>query len=489
MIEKQNTTTFEAWWNTQPKFRSKAELARAVGTNRVSVRHWISGVTFPRDEYCDKLFEITQLNCFSPSEREAAREEHERMIPAEVKAARSSTYRANAELFRRRALASWRKRRERQRRLVTRAELDELRRDPRKRKNVCRNCGEILQDVGPHLRPAHKLTVAEYKEKWGFLRSRNATRSESTQEKQSAAMKRIRHQPPKWTRSLLPAAQAASLRTNRRGTARLEERLKARGKRLAARPQHWKRLREGDVVTDARIAQMRLASKSVPEIGVAVGLSLAATFNRLRRMGFPPRARVFLHGEPVGWRQFHALCSDFGLAEGEAARRLRMTVGWLGREPKPKRKGESLSPALAKKVVRLRAELLADYRHKPATRDRGGRPKQLAPTERAELPAKYDALRADLKAFRRWLLENPTAPRGAAWTWLCERFRAGAMRTLQFWPQFFAWLQKDYRLDTFRRAAWVPRDVAIQFLAGDYGASENVITYILEHQQANPPES
>jgi len=40
--------------------------------------------------------------------------------------------------------------------------------------------------------------------------------------------------------------------------------LNARGQRLAARPQLWKHTRDGDVVTDARIAQMRLAGKTDP---------------------------------------------------------------------------------------------------------------------------------------------------------------------------------------------------------------------------------
>lgn len=215
-------------------------LAIQLGTNRVSVRYWIAGRAFPRDEFCEKLFTVTHLDCFGPG-RDEAREEHERSIPADVRKQRKAKYDANADLYRSRALASSRKRYEARRQFVSTEEREALRKDPRQRKNVCRECGEILADVGPHLRPSHDMTVDAYKEKWGFLRSRNATRSEETQQKQSAAMRRTKHKPPKWTHDFLRVAQEASLKTNRPGSARLEERLNARGKRLEARPKYWKR--------------------------------------------------------------------------------------------------------------------------------------------------------------------------------------------------------------------------------------------------------
>jgi hypothetical protein len=470
-----------AWLKKQETFKTKTALATAIGTNRVSVRFWLAGRAFPRDEYCEKLHTITGLNCFG-SGREAARAEHERLIPPELKKDRKARYVANADLFRKRSRDSWRKNYEGQRQFVTAEELAFLRADPRERKNVCRDCGEILHDISPHLWPSHKLTVEQYKEKWGFLRSRNATRSESTNQKQSAAMKRKRHQPPKWTRDRLPDAQRASLRTNRPGTARLEERLNARGKILGARPQFWKPTGDGDVVTDAKIAQLRLRGMSLEKIAAAVGMTLAPVFQRLKRMGFPKRARVFLHGEPVGWKQFRVLCSDFILTDEEAAKRLSVSKDWTRRKLKPKRKGEALSLELAKKLLKVRAELTVDFRRKPAG-PQGGRPKQLTPSEKAELPAKYNALRAELKAFRSWLRDQDetTMPPGAVWKWLCERFRARTFSTLQLWPQLFSWLEKDYNLPTFRQAFWVPRDLAIEFLSDDYGASEDTIAGVLSH--------
>ena len=220
-IERQDTTRrkpdssgtsfavdLSTWWKNQETFKSKTALATAIGTNRVSVRFWLAGRSFPRDEYCDKLHAITELDCFGPG-REAARAEHERLIPPQVTKNRKAKYVANADLFRKRSRDSWRKSYEGQRQFETADELAVIRADPRKKKNDCRECGEILRDVGPHLWPAHKMTAQKYKEKWGLLRSRNATRSPETQAKQSAAMKKAKHQPPNWTRDLLPVAQKA----------------------------------------------------------------------------------------------------------------------------------------------------------------------------------------------------------------------------------------------------------------------------------------
>jgi len=473
---------FTAWFGERRM--SKSALAAKVGTNRVSIRFWLTGRAFPRDEYCEKLYTLTGLNCFGPGRNEA-RAEHERLIPAAVIKNRRSKYRANLELFRGRARASWRKRYEGQRQFVSTEELDTLRKDPRKKKNVCRVCGEVLLDVGPHLAPSHDdMEIADYKEKWGFNRSRNATRSESTNEKQSAAMRRIRHKPPKWTQKLLSRAQEASLLTNQPGSARLEERLNARGKRLAARPQHWKRTASGEIVTDTRIAQLRLRGKSVVEIAATLGMWPAPVWNRLERMGFPRRGRVFVHGEPVTAKHFLALISDFSLTVEQAAQLSGISVDWARRVVRGKALA-SLSPRVAKRILKARHELTKEFRRKPAAGKLGGRPKRLTLGDELEVPKKYGDLRAELKSLRVWIHEQDRAPsNGDIWDKLCAQFRSEALRALQFWPQFFAWIEKKYDARAFRQGSWAPHDIAVGFLAADYGASESVIAHVLSHQPA-----
>ena len=359
-------------WFEQQKFTMEAFVAQ-LGTNRVSLRHWLRGTGFPRNEFCEKLYTLTQLDCFSPENRDEARKQFEASIPAGVKKARKEKYNAKPEVYRERALASYRKRYEAQRKFVDPPELETLRKDPRQRKNVCRECGEILDDVGPHLSQRHEgLDIDTYKERWGFLRSRNATRSPETQAKQSAAMKKGKHRPPKCTHELLPLAQKASLKTNVRGSARLEERLNARGKVLGARPQFWKTTEDGDVVTDARIAQLRLRGMSMEKIAVRVGMTVTPVFFRLKRMGFPRKSRLFEHGEPVSAKSFVSLVYDFNLTVEEAAERVGISTDWAARLVRGKTT-EWLRHDVARNVVRAREELLRLFRMKSAG-EKGGRP-------------------------------------------------------------------------------------------------------------------
>jgi transcriptional regulator with XRE-family HTH domain len=365
---------FNEWFNEQKTYATQPELARAIGASAGMVRNVMAGREFPRDELSEKLYAITGLDCFGP-ERDAARAEHERLIPPEVKKARRAEYLANADTRRAASRDSWKMKYDEQRQFVLAEELDILRNNPRERKKVCRECGEILRDVGPHLWPAHKMKVAEYKKRWGFLRSRNATRSEETQVKQSAAMKRGRHKPPKWTKRFLPKAQRASLKTNRPGSARLERLMEMRSRKLKPRPDHWKRDADGRIISDAKIAQFRLASVPQETIARRIGLSLTALHFRLKRMNYTGRAPAVFHGEPVGPKHFLDLCADFRLTREQAAERIGVTDDWASRRLTLDRAAEPVSFEVGKAIIELRAELKAKFSVQPASK-RGGRPSQ-----------------------------------------------------------------------------------------------------------------
>jgi hypothetical protein len=476
---------FSNWFDEQTTYATQPELARAIEVSRVTVRYVMAGREFPRDEICEKLYAKTGLDCFGPG-REAARAEHERLIPAQVKIARRAEYVANLDERRRLSRVSWKKKYDEQRHRVSEEELALLRLDPRKRKNICRNCGEILpRDVGPHLGhcPVEKMPVAKYKEEWGFLRSRNATRSPETQAKQSAAMKRIKHQPPKWTHKLLEKAQQASLQTNQPGTATLEERLNARGRKLAPRPDQQKRGADGRIISDAQIAIARLDGLPEETIGQRIGLSLTAVHFRLKRMGYTGRAAAVLHGELVGPKHFLDVCSDFGLSGQKAAEQIGVSEDWAAKRLTLERAAEPVSFEMGKSIVNLRARLKIRFRQQASAGKLGGRPSQLTPSEKAEIPAKYDALSGSLKKLRAWIrVQGKVTVSGSEmWRHLCKGFRTGdELAALRFWPQFFSWTQSN--VATFRTGEWVPHGLAIQFLADDYSASEEVISYTLSHR-------
>jgi ROS/MUCR transcriptional regulator protein len=460
-----------AWWRDQTQFRTYDELRIVLGCSYPTVKNLMAGRTFPIDALCDKLYELTNLECFGVG-RERARCEHRGGISQVVRGERRTYGRARYSTNAEEILAQQKEKYDAERQFVPEGpERDALRADPRIRKNVCRECGEILVDVGPHLWATHKMQIAEYKEKWGFLRSRNATRSESTQQKQRDAMKRKGIRPPRWTRKFLPEAIKASTRTNRPGTARLEERLNARdrtrgGKHFHARPQEQRRGGK-QVVADARIAKLHLRGKSLKEIASASGRSMSAVSLRLKRMGYEGRNHAFFHGDEVGPRHFRDYCSDFALTVPLAAADLKIGVDWAYARMNSKHANKPFSFDLGSRLVKAREKRTASFRFRPVSK-KGGRPSSLPPSERASLREKYPALMQELRAVR------VRPPNVGLWTWLCDEFRVRRLPLLKRWPAFFGWAEKN-----LQSAVWKPGDLARQFLAAEYGVSEDTVSGIV----------
>ena len=206
-----------------------------------------------------------------------------------------------------------------------------------------------------------------------------------------------------------------------------------------------------------------------------VGLSLTALHFRLKRMNYTGHAAAVLHGEPVGPKHFLGLCEEFGLTPKQAAERIGLSSDWASRRLTGNRAGEPVSFEMGKAIIEVRAELKAKFSAQPASR-RGGRPSQLTPSEKAELPAKHDSLSGALRKLRTWIQgqDKTAVPESALWTFLCEGFRTGGdLDALRFWPQFFSWVSSN--VDTFRSGNWVPHELSLQFLAADYGASESAV--------------
>ena len=124
-------------------------------------------------------------------------------------------------------------------------------------------------------------------------------------------MKRIRWVPPREMRF-----DGTRFHTNKKGYARTETLLNKRGKILGARPDHWKRMASGDVAKDVRIASLRLRDGlTIEEIAKRLTLSETAIFFRLKRLGLPRRARIFMHGEFICGRHLRSLCADFDVSK------------------------------------------------------------------------------------------------------------------------------------------------------------------------------
>jgi hypothetical protein len=66
-----------AWYSTQKLFATQAAFAESIGASPEALQLWMRSASFPGEPLCDKLFEITQLGCFSLRGRVTARREHE----------------------------------------------------------------------------------------------------------------------------------------------------------------------------------------------------------------------------------------------------------------------------------------------------------------------------------------------------------------------------------------------------------------------------
>jgi hypothetical protein len=64
----------------QRQFATQQDFAQALGVSFEALQQWMRGSSFPTEPLCDKLYEATQLRCFSPEGRLDARREHEQII-------------------------------------------------------------------------------------------------------------------------------------------------------------------------------------------------------------------------------------------------------------------------------------------------------------------------------------------------------------------------------------------------------------------------
>ncbi len=137
-----------AWWYTQAKFAKQQDFASAMGVAIETVQQWMQGRAFPSDPLCDKLYSLTELECFSPAGRAAARTEHEQK--------RGLSHSAIAKRAKLQHL--------------TTQELTQCIADPEKAFTIrgdewiaCLECGQLLQHIRDfHLRP-HGMTAAQYR--------------------------------------------------------------------------------------------------------------------------------------------------------------------------------------------------------------------------------------------------------------------------------------------------------------------------------------
>lgn len=347
---------------------------------------------------------------------------------------------------------------------LTNARLVECRQDRVKAKTVrgdewiaCLECGRLLKRIDrQHLRgktcTGSSLTVAAYKEKWGYNR--------------------------KASLCSVKASLAWRARAKKHGLAKLGRGTRfthgeSRGGGLKMRPEGLLNVRRPDGARadkqrgrDWVIAQLRLAGKDEESIAKAVGISATAIRFRLKRMRFPSGRGPFAfeHGRVVTAEAVSDVLKASGLTAAELTRimgRSKASLHHHLRKP-----GEPIPIVLAIATKQAARAL-------PRTTS-GGRPAVILSGERSRLREAYRELAEDLTLLRAWLKsEKRTVARMQ--DWICNQTRLGTIRRLLFWPEFFQWIDPLVLLGS----KWRVKETARDFLAEDYGVSARTVDSII----------
>jgi len=367
---------------------------------------------------------------------------------------------------------------------VNAAELEECLEDPRKAKTiagpdviVCLECGAKLKRLGDHVK-LHGMTAAEYKRKpapggqvprYSTGSSLSATNLHDSRSKKAKSLHLAENLPAQHL--IQSRGPSGPWKMSLEGRLNQRDTNPRKGK---GRPDLWRITSEGQVVTDALIAQWRLDGMTKKDIAQHVGIKGGSSLGeRLHRMGFPPGdACLFRYGEPIAGRHIRDLCSDFGMMKKELAEKMRVSYCNLvtrSCSDKP------ISIRFAQRVLDVRPKLAEQYHQ--ATKKRGRRPRTF-PSEEISICASYKKLKDDLKVLQKWLEQKgKDVPMSMVWTWLCERSRDGTIRLL-FWPEFLEWITTDS--DHAKLAYASPYVLAQQLLAKTRDVSEGTIKSILK---------
>jgi hypothetical protein len=171
----------------------------------------------------------------------------------------------------------------------------------------------------------------------------------------------------------------------------------------------------------------------------------------------------------------------------EITDRLRVNQMWIIHRLRAKDRGRPLSAKMGDRVLSL-WKALKDKRQTQSASPKGGRPRNLLPSEESALPRRYQSLRKDLKSLLAWLRdEDGHVTMRRVREWICEQAQQGRMRTLLIWPEFFKWAGKGFDpqqgtgMDhaTFLRGDWRPNELALEFLAQDYGLAPSTVKRLI----------
>lgn len=373
-------------------------------------------------------------------------------------------------------------------RRVSLEELDHLRghiREAiREKEIICLECGGRLRRLANHLKyhlkpERDKTEEYLYRDKWGYNRASALYAKEEAEEVRKEAKRRHWGLRPDMVKQRFPKGRRG-VRVSR--TLRSEARMNL-SDALRGKPRPWmlgrgnpdfmkrkrKSVSNGQVVTDARMAQLRLHGHKVEEIATQLGMSPGSVSMRLRQIGFGGRDIAFDRGAVVTGTSVVNLCQDFNLTRVEVSKSLGKSYDWASGRTGPANLNRPLSAQMAREVLALRSSLREDLRKKAPTK-LGGRPSPLTASERFAAPAELKALQHDLNMLKEEAVsQQKMTTLSDAWSWLCHMQRHRKLQTLFFWPQFFRWIEKSHGdWSSFKESLRWLTDIALEFMADEH---------------------
>jgi hypothetical protein len=106
----------------------------------------------------------------------------------------------------------------------------------------------------------------------------------------------------------------------------------------------------------------------------------------------------------------------------------------------------------------------------------------LLPSEKKELPRKYQALKSDLDLMLRWAVNQSSKKMTLddIGEWMCDQSRVGKLQVLLFWPSLHSKLPVLCDRVRGRRGGPIgPAEAAKNFMCQEYGLSRAALSLLL----------
>ncbi len=277
---------------------------------------------------------------------------------------------------------------------------------------ICLMCGRVYRDLSAHLFPLHKLTVAQYRTRFG---------------------------------ENVPIRSVASERAYRRGLRSRWIDPRKRVATFASRRRH---------LPDWHLVERRVKGESQSAIGREFYRAQGALGRRLRRLGFDRRNCVYDFGQPFDSGSARWLKERSRLLARELASSSDVSTAELFAILFARRPSQLISPRIARKLIRWRDQMIPGLLKLNCSKP------SLLRTFFPQLRRNYQLLLKVFERLRKFLRENATAHSDQVQRYLCDEARIEVLQSAgeKIFVRFLRWAPElmgfiESHLERFRDAS------------------------------------